>query len=72
MPSVLRSCFHTVALCMCRSTVHPQYLASGYGAPDDHIKTLYDCIETTISRHPEVGWAQYPCGCSTPRTVQCT
>jgi long-chain acyl-CoA synthetase len=33
--------------------VHPQYLSSGYGAPDDHIKTLYDCIETTISRHPE-------------------
>jgi hypothetical protein len=56
---------------MCRSTVHPQYLSIGYGAPDDHIKTLYDCIETTISRHPEVGWAQHSAAASFAQTVQC-
>jgi len=48
------SCSSIFACFSCRSVRHPEYLSTGYAAPDDHIRTLYDCIETTISRHPEV------------------
>ncbi len=43
-------------ICPCRSTCEPcpERLATGFAAPDDHIRTLYDNIETTISRHPQV------------------
>ena len=43
----------------------PERLATGYAAPDDHIHTLYDNIETTISRHPQVRNIQHP------RWLQC-
>jgi hypothetical protein len=56
-----------------RSTVHPHHLSSGYDTPDDHIKTLYDCIETTISRHPEVGSAPLgPAAVSVTQIMQST
>lgn len=39
---------------LCRSATLPKELATTYPAPDDHIRTLYDILEHTVQRHPEV------------------
>ena len=39
---------------MYRSATCPKELATTYPAPDDHIRTLYDILEHTVQRHPEV------------------
>ncbi len=37
-----------------RSVACPKELATTYPSPDDHIRTLYDVLEHTVQRHPEV------------------
>jgi len=37
-----------------RSAASPKELATTYPSPDDHIRTLYDVLEHTVQRHPEV------------------
>ena len=37
-----------------RSATCPKELATTYPSPDDHIRTLYDVLEHTVQRHPEV------------------
>lgn len=37
-----------------RSAACPKELATTYPSPDDHIRTLYDVLEHTVQRHPEV------------------
>ena len=37
-----------------RSATSPKELATTYPSPDDHIRTLYDVLEHTVQRHPEV------------------
>ncbi|KAL3160851.1 hypothetical protein ABBQ38_009253 [Trebouxia sp. C0009 RCD-2024] len=37
-----------------RSATCPKELATTFPAPDDHIRTLYDILEHTVQRHPEV------------------
>ena len=39
---------------LCRSATFPKELVTTYPAPDDHIRTLYDILEHTVQRHPEV------------------
>ncbi|MEW5312614.1 MAG: hypothetical protein WDW38_004237 [Sanguina aurantia] len=31
---------------------HPYTLMSSYAAPDDHVRTLHDCMENSISKYP--------------------
>ncbi|MEW5299708.1 MAG: hypothetical protein WDW36_002698 [Sanguina aurantia] len=35
-----------------RSAEHPYTLMSSYAAPDDHVRTLHDCMENSISKYP--------------------
>lgn len=39
-----------------RSAACPKELATTYPSPDDHIRTLYDVLEHTVQRHPEINY----------------
>ncbi|CAD7699780.1 unnamed protein product, partial [Ostreobium quekettii] len=39
---------------VCRSSVSPEKLVARFPSPDDHICSLYDNLETTISRFPSL------------------
>ncbi|KAL0050268.1 hypothetical protein WJX82_007734 [Trebouxia sp. C0006] len=39
-----------------RSATCPKELATTYPSPDDHIRTLYDVLEHTVQRHPEINY----------------
>ncbi len=38
----------------CRNALSPDKLVDTFPAPDDHVKTLYDNLENTISKLPDV------------------
>lgn len=37
-----------------RAAEHPKTLMSAYAAPDDHVRTLHDCVENSIAKYPYV------------------
>ena len=46
-----------VRLQVCRNASFPDRLVSSFPAPDEHVRTLYDNLELSVTRHAEV-WAQ--------------
>lgn len=57
---------------LCRSATCPKELATTYPAPDDHIRTLYDILEHTVQRHPEVDSTSNDTATSSARASQLT
>lgn len=37
-----------------RAPHHPEYLSSGYRPPRENVRTLYDSLEGSIARNPDV------------------
>ncbi len=53
----------------CRSAMSPYKLVSTFDAPDDHVHTLYDNWETSVSRYPHVRPPPLPLLMRTSRRV---